>query len=158
MSNKGLAGLLVGIFAIELLAIHIINMLFYGVIKTWIFDLTIILQFILFLGVQQSGKGKDFIANIALLIIMPIVFIIALPTTTYEGGKEILQNEITHDEVSFISTEFKTIQTTDNSSWLLENFYYHYEVQASGDDLYYMINPSNGDVYQLEEDFYRPFR
>ncbi|MRH43539.1 hypothetical protein GH741_12700 [Aquibacillus halophilus] len=155
MSNKKLAKLLLVIFMVEFLAINLIDSLYYGVINTLLFGVGIILQLLCFVFIQEVGKGKWFLVNIGLLVLIPLLFIFNLPSTTYEGGKVIVQNEIINDEVTFVSTDYKLIQTTDNSSWFIGDFMYHYEVEVSGEKLFYVVNPTNGSSRQLEEDFFR---
>ncbi|URN94409.1 MAG: hypothetical protein NAG76_21740 [Candidatus Pristimantibacillus lignocellulolyticus] len=154
MRNKKLAKLLPLIFFVELLAFHLIDSLYYGVIKTWLFDIAIIPLLLCFVLIKKFGK-VIFIGFIVLLVLIPFLFIFNLPSTTYEGGKAIVQNEINSDEVTFISTDYKKIPTTPLKSWFIDDYYYHYEVEVSGDKLYYVVIPINGFSFQLEEDFFR---
>ncbi|RCX17217.1 hypothetical protein DFR58_108111 [Anaerobacterium chartisolvens] len=157
MRNKKLAKLLPVIFFVELVVIHLVDSLFYGVIKTWLFDIAIILLLLFFVFIKEFGKWK-FIGFTVLLVLIPFLFIFNLPSTTYEGGKVIVQNEISSDEITFISTNYKLIPTTPLKSWFINDYYYHYEVEVSREILFYTVNPITGITFQLEEDFFRYIR
>lgn len=154
MKNKKLAKLLPVIFFVELLVIHLVDTLFYRVIKTGLFDIAIILLLLFFVFIKEFGKGK-IIGFIVLLVLIPALFVLNLPSITYEGGKVIVQNEINRDEVAFISTKYKLIPTTPLKSWFINDYCYHYEVEVSGNMFFYTVNPTDGTIFQLEEDFFR---
>jgi len=146
------------IFFIELLAVHLIdNSLYSGVIKTWLFDIAIILLLLCFLFIKEFGKVK-FTGLIVLNILIIFLFIFILPSTTYEGGKAFVRKEISSDEVAFISTNYKLIPTTPRKSWFIDDYYYHYEVEVSGEKLFYVVSPIDELSFQLKEDFFRDER
>ncbi len=156
MSNEKLARMLLFIYVLELLAVHFVNGYFYyTVINTWMYNIAILPQILCYVVILDVGKGKMFIANIVLLVLIPLVFILALPSTTYEGGKAIVANEIDSNEATFIPTSYSLIQTTDKQSWFIRDYSYHYEVKVSGEVQYYVVDPMTAGVIQLEEDFFR---
>lgn len=143
------------IFLIELLALHFIDSFLYsGVIKTELFDIAILLLLFCFLFIKASGTVKA-AGLIGLQVLMILLFIFNLPSTTYEGGKAIVQNEISSGEVTFVSTNYKLIPTTPRKSWFIDDVYYHYEVHVSGETLFYVVSPVDGYSFQLKEDFFR---
>ncbi|GGM42409.1 hypothetical protein GCM10011351_30530 [Paraliobacillus quinghaiensis] len=149
--------LILVLILIELIAIQLVDSLIYGLLDIWLFILALIIQLLFFMFIQKVEKVKDFIVHIVLLVSIPALFIYILPSTTYEGGKAIVQNE-TDDEVTFLSTDYKLVPTAGKSEWFIKKYNYHYEVEGSGEKLFYMVDPATGKSYQLEEDFFRYYR
>lgn len=143
------------IFLIELLALHFIDgFLYSGVIKTELFDIAILLLLFCFLFIKVSGKVKA-AGLIGLQVLILFLFIFNLPSATYEGGKAIVQNEISNEDVTFVSTNYKLIPAAPRKSWFIDDVYYHYEVNVSGETLFYVVSPVDGHSFQLKEDFFR---
>ncbi len=155
MRSKIIAKLLPVIFIVGLLAIHLVdNALYSGVMRTWLFDLAIIVLILCFVFMKEFGIGKA-AGFSAIFVVLTVVCVINLPSTTYEGGKAAVRKEINSGEVSFVPTDYKLLPTTPLKSWFIDDYYYHYEVEVSGEKLYYAVNPISGASFQLEEDFFK---
>jgi len=156
MNNKKLARILAIVPFTEFIAIHLVNVLFSGVIKTWLFDIGIILLSLLLIFIKEFGKAKGkLIVFTVLSILIPVLFIFNLPATTYEGGKSIVQNEINSNNVTFISKKYISVPSKPLNSLFIKDYCYYYAVEVSGKTLYYTVDPADGSVYQLEQDFFQ---
>jgi len=155
MENKKLAKILTIIPTTELIVIHIVNKLFSGAMKTFLFDIGIILLSIFIIFIKESGKIKGkLIVFTVLSIVIPVLFIFNLPATTYEGGKAIVRNEINSDDVTFIPKKYISIPITPRNSLFIKDYYYYYAVEVSGEKLFYMVDPADGSVQKLERDYF----
>ncbi|GEM_PF-829490 len=151
MENKKLARILTIVPTTEFIVIHIVNKLFSGAMKTFLLDIGIILLLTLIIFIKESGK---LIVFTALSIIIPVLFIFNLPATTYEGGKAIVRNEINSDNVTFIPKKYISIPIPPRNSLFINDYYYYYAVEVSGEKLFYIVDPADGSVYQLEQDYF----
>ncbi|GFN33496.1 hypothetical protein [Paenibacillus xylaniclasticus] len=157
MRRNTTAILLILLFFIELLALHLVNgYLYNGVIKIWLFDL-IMIPLLLGVGFIKRFDKRKTTGFVTLFVITLILFIMILPSITYENGKAIVQKEMNREAeaAAFISTDYRLIPTASSKSWFIKDYYYHYEVEASGERLFYVVSPVNGSSFQLEEDFFR---
>lgn len=157
MNNNKLARILAIVPFAEFIAIHLVNLLFSGVIKTLLFDIGIILLSLLLIFIKKEfGKVKGkLIVFTVLSILIPVLFIFNLPATTYEGGKVIVQNEINSNDVTFISKKYISVPSKSLNSLFIKDYCYYYAVEVSGKKLYYTVDPADGSVYQLEQDFFQ---
>src|SRR5690554_6887374 len=151
-----IASILIIIFMIEIVAILIINSKFYYIIDlTWYYGL-ILVQVILFVIIKNGIRNRrTLLANIMLLVFIPILFISTLPAYSYDGAKALVDNKYVKEDITFISNEHKLLPISERYSWFLLKYIYHYQVEHAGETLYYGVNPANGNTFQLEEKFFR---
>jgi hypothetical protein len=155
MKNKKLARLLTIVPITEFIVIYLVNKLFSGAMKTLLFDIGIILLLLLIIFIKESEKAKvKLIVFTVLSIAIPVLFIFNLPATTYEGGKDIVRNEINSDDVTFIPKKYISIPITPRNSLFIKDYYYYYAVEVLGEKLFYIVDPADGSVQQLEQDYF----
>lgn len=155
MKNNKIARLLTIVPITEFIAIHLVNKLFSGAMKTLLFDIGIILLLLLIIFIKESGKAKGKLIVFTLLsITVPVLFILNLPATTYEGGKAIVRNEINSEDVTFIPKKYISIPITSRNSLFIKDYYYYYAVEVLGEKLFYIVDPADGSVQQLEQDYF----
>ncbi|ADU32147.1 hypothetical protein [Evansella cellulosilytica] len=155
MSNKNIALLFLAILFIQLLVINLVNVVMYiGLLKGWTFIIFTIVQVTLILLIRKFGKKRSLIvANIAGLILLPILFIASLPAYTYEGAKDIIY-DIHGENAEIVAHDYENVPVDSSSSWFVIDYHYYYEVITDDNHIFIAIDPVTGTTTELEEDFY----
>jgi len=132
-----------------------INSKLYFVMDTTLYSSLLGGQVILFFAIRNgSRKRLSLLINVILLLIIPFLFITTLPAYTYEGGKKLIEKQYPEDDLTFISNKHHLLPLNENYSWFIRNYAYYYQIEHAGEKLFYGIKPTNGEVFQLKEDFW----
>lgn len=95
---------------------------------------------------------------VAITIAIPIGMYYSLPKYSYEDGKKIIENKIGENkEVNFVSYSYdkSTIPITDKrKNIFLNNRVYYYEVKLNGNSTFFAIEPTNGQVKEVPNDYW----
>jgi len=151
------------ILLLELFLAYKITLEYLGVYSFSRFSLFILIQpvyFCLLFKGKRRHKGLYYL-GIGLVILLPILFYFTLPQCTYNEGKQyVILYLQSNEDTSFvdISEDKDTVSVIDDSKRLFvyDRFYYYITIR---DDMYqyFAVNPDNGEVIELLEDFWEDF-
>lgn len=130
-----------------------------------IFIIILIFQIFLYFFLNKNTlTNKPFIIIIPMIIVivLPIFIYFSLPSFTYTEGMEIVTeyfndsettNFIQDDEFINIVPVTDTERTIMQKAFLTDNFYY-YGVQINDENKYFTVDPTTGQLTQVDKDFY----
>lgn len=160
MKLKKLA-LIIGIIItlLELYFIFTIKQQYKGVYNITFFLILVLSQPIWYSSLFKNKPSLfKLIYIVAITIAIPIGMYYSLPKYSYEAGKKIIEDKIgDNKEVNFVSYGYdkSTIPTTDKGkSMFLNHRVYYYEVKLNDNSTFFAIEPTNGQVKEVEKDYW----
>ncbi len=130
-----------------------------------VFIIILIFQiFLYFFFNKNTLTNKPFIIIIPMIIviILPIFIYATLPSFTYTEGMEIVTEYINDGQATNFIQDDRFIDIVPASSgertimqktFLTDNFYY-YRVQINDKSKYFTVDPTTGQLTQLDKDYY----
>jgi len=157
-----LIGTMVGIIEFTMMVLITINVYkgCFSSINTYI--LLIILFQAAFYNRLSGKRPKLLIQKIVILnILLIIVSFTLLPKYTYVESKAIAENKYKNELKHFVEVKSYSNYTipirTDGIKeiFMTNRFYYFYFVKNNGEKKYIMINPSKGNIVELDDSYWK---
>ncbi len=144
---------------LELYFIFIIKQQYKGVYNITFFLILVLSQPVWYSTIFKSKPSLlKLIYIAAITIAIPIGMYYSLPKYSYEAGKKTIENKIGgNKEVNFVSYSYdkSTIPTTDkHKNIFLNNRVYYYEVKLNGNNTFFVVEPTNGQVKEVPNDYW----
>lgn len=144
---------------LELYFIFTIKQQYKGVYNITFFLILVLSQPIWYSSLFKNKPSLFKLIYIATITIaIPIGMYYSLPKYSYEAGKKIIEDKIGENkEVNFVSYGYdkSTIPTTDkHKNIFLNNRVYYYEVKLNGNSTFFAVEPTNGQVKEVEKDYW----
>ncbi|WP_461206023.1 hypothetical protein [Clostridium sp. DL1XJH146] len=160
-SKKGIMICITLITLVEMYFAYKVAAVYAGVYQIGIFIPFIFQPFgyFRFLFGEEKTYPKAKILVLALVSIMlPVVIYSTLPSYTYDDGKQLIEESVqSSEEIVFLDTskDHATIVISNNPKQLfVSDRAYYYEIKAIEQNEYFMVNPIDGQVGQLSENYW----
>ncbi|MDG5786360.1 hypothetical protein QA612_02575 [Evansella sp. AB-P1] len=125
-----------------------INYSVYGnIIESGFFVVMFIPQLIMIHKIIVKENKRAIMGNSGAFLVLMFAFMIAMPSVTYEEGKEIVEEYYEIETIEFLETDWK--YTYYNDSRFLLNGNYYYTIKLNGVDKYLMVDPIDGKVIEF---------